>query len=80
MLTPSSSLTFLGFVTELVLQDLAEQEKNDATKHSLGEEIGWDSTAIIFVGTIGLSLSSFMAANEQRMKIRRAINGLKILR
>lgn len=31
---------FLGFVTELVLQDLAEQEKSDTTKHSLGEEVG----------------------------------------
>jgi hypothetical protein len=41
MLTPSSSFTFfLGFVTELVLQDLAEQEKSDTTKHSLGEKVG----------------------------------------
>lgn len=31
---------FLGFVTELVLQDLAEQEKSDTTKHSLGEKVG----------------------------------------
>jgi hypothetical protein len=30
--------------------------------------------------TIGLSLSSFIAANEQRIKTRRAINGLKILK
>jgi hypothetical protein len=41
VLTPSSSLTFfLRFVTELVLQDLAEQEKSDTTKHSLGEKVG----------------------------------------
>jgi len=25
---------------ELVLQDLAEQEKSDTTKHSLGEKVG----------------------------------------
>ena len=31
---------FLGVVTELVLQDLAEQEKSDTTKHSLGEKVG----------------------------------------
>ena len=28
---------------ELVLQDLAEQEKSDTTKHSLGEKVGWYS-------------------------------------
>ena len=44
MLTPSSSLTFLGFVTELVLQDLPEQEKSDTAKHSLGEKVSWYST------------------------------------
>ncbi len=33
-------LPFLGFVTELVLQDFAEQEKSDTTKHSLGEKVG----------------------------------------
>jgi len=37
-------LPFLGFVTELVLQDLAQQEKSDTTKHSLGEKVGRDST------------------------------------
>jgi hypothetical protein len=40
MVTSSSVLTFLGFVTELVLQDFAEQEKSDTTKHSLGEKVG----------------------------------------
>jgi hypothetical protein len=40
MVTSSSALTFLGFVTELVLQDFAEQEKSDTTKHSLGEKVG----------------------------------------
>jgi hypothetical protein len=29
---------------ELVLQNFAEEEKSNATKHSLGEEIGWYST------------------------------------
>jgi hypothetical protein len=45
MLTPSSSLIFFsGFVTELVLQDFAEQEESDTTKHSFGEKVGWYST------------------------------------
>ena len=35
---------FLGVVTELVLQDLAEQEKSDTTKHSLGEKVSRYST------------------------------------
>jgi hypothetical protein len=34
----------LGFVTELVLQNLAKQEKSSATKHPLREKVSGDST------------------------------------
>ena len=38
-------LSLLAMVAaELVLQNFAEEEKSNATKHSLGEEIGRDST------------------------------------
>ncbi len=41
----SGSGSLLAIVAaELVLQNFAEEEKSNATKHSLGEEIGRDST------------------------------------
>jgi hypothetical protein len=38
-----SPLTLVA--AELVLQDLAEQEKSDTAKHSLGEKVSWYSTS-----------------------------------
>jgi hypothetical protein len=40
---PALTLTLVA--AELVLQDLAEQEKSDTAKHSLGEKVSWYSTS-----------------------------------
>ena len=46
MFTASSgSGSLLAIVAaKLVLQNFAEEEKSNATKHSLGEKVGWYST------------------------------------